>query len=513
VLWRLPVALVAGLVLSLAFEPVALPWLLPVPLAAFALVTRGLPATRAWLPGLVFGAAFYFTHIWWMRASIGAAGWITLSSVETLFYAALGSVSTLLQRLRVWPLWLAGAWAAMEVLRSSYPLSGMPWGRLSFAVVDTPAAPALAYVGLTGLSALLALTGFTLASVLVAHGFAARARAGLGLMAVVAVTCVPALVPFRLPTTGQTTVAAVQGDVPGPGNNILYDPLGVTSNHVDATVGLADDVAAGQVPQPDLVIWPENSTAVDPFQTPVVEAGIERAVAAIGVPVLVGALVDDGPDRLLNQGIVWDPETGPGERYGKQNPVPYGEYIPWRDHMPSWFLTAGRLGEIGRDMQAGDRTTPLDIAGVRVADAICFDVVYEGGIAAQVENGADLLAVQTSNASFIFTDQIDQQFATTRLRAVETGKYAVVAAANGISGIIAPDGTVLARTSRLTQDVLVETVGLRSGVTPGVRVGPWLSVFMPASTVIGLALVLVAHRRRRRDTPSCAVPVTVDEKV
>ena len=37
--------------------------------------------------------------------------------------------------------------------------------------------------------------------------------------------------------------------------------------------------------------------------------------------------------------------------------------------------------------------------------------------------GAQLLIVQTSNATFIHTDQIEQQFAITRLRAMETGRW------------------------------------------------------------------------------------------
>ena len=495
---RVVVGLLAGVVLSLAFEPVAVPYLMPLSLAAFALVTRGLRARSGWLVGLAFGVGFYFVHIYWMKESIGAAGWLTLSSVEALFYGALGAGAALLHRLHAWPFWLAAAWTTMEMLRSTWPLSGMPWGRLAYAVVDTPVAPTLAYVGMNGVSFLLAAIGFLLARLLVCSGATERLVAATSLTALGAVSVLATFVPYTLASTGTTTVAAIQGDVPGPGNNVLFDPRGLTANHVDATIDLADQVAAGQAPAPDFVVWPENSTALDPFTDAFVNNGIERAVQAIGVPVLVGGLVDQGPDELLNQGIVWDPVTGPGETYTKQNPVPYGEYIPWRDEMPSWFLTAGRLGEIGRDMQAGDRTTPLDLAGVSVADAICFDIVYDGGIYHQVENGAQMLVVQTSNASFIFTDQIEQQFATTRLRAIETGRWLVVAAANGISGVVAPDGTVVDSSTRLTRDILVDTVDLKTGETPAIRVASALQLLLPVSSVVGLLLGLRAYRRRLR---------------
>ena len=48
----------------------------------------------------------------------------------------------------------------------------------------------------------------------------------------------PDLVPYRPSTDGHATVAAVQGDVPGSGDNILLDYRQVTRNHVDATIDL-----------------------------------------------------------------------------------------------------------------------------------------------------------------------------------------------------------------------------------------------------------------------------------
>jgi apolipoprotein N-acyltransferase len=488
VLLRTVLALAAGVSLALAFEPVAAAFLVPFSVAGFVLTTRGLPATRAWLPGLAFGVGFYFVHIWWMRA-VGADAWVALASVESIFYGLLGSVTAVLGRRRLWPLWVAAAWVTMEVVRSSWPFSGMPWGRLAFATVDTPVAAALAYVGSVGVSFLLALLGCLLAALVPAGG---RRVAAVALLGVAALAVAPTLAPYDPTPDSHVTVAAVQGDVPGNGDNILLDFRQVTANHVDATVDLARDVTAGRVPAPDFVIWPENSTAVDPFADTQTGAAIEEASAAIGVPLLVGAIVDAGPRNVLNQGIVWDPETGAGDRYTKWHPVPYGEYIPFRRFFSGNF---GRLALIPRDMLSGTRTDPLTIAGVRVGDAICFDVAYDDGLYAQVANGAQMLAVQTSNATFIHTSQIDQQFAISRLRAIETGRYVVVAATNGVSGIIAPDGTVLDRAGTRTQDVLVERIGLDSAITPAVRLGVWIGWLCAGAVVVGLLLELLAYRR------------------
>ncbi|MFC6344433.1 apolipoprotein N-acyltransferase, partial [Nocardioides hankookensis] len=304
---------------------------------------------------------------------------------------------------------------------------------------------------------------------------------------------VPAVVPRTPHPDGQATVAVIQGDVPGNGDNILYDFRQVTQNQVDLTTRLAADDAVGREPKPDFVLWPENSTAVDPFRDQQTNAGILAASEAIGVPILVGAIVDAGPQHVLNQGIVWDPVTGAGDRYTKHHPVVFGEYIPFRSYLDN--LQIGRLTMVGRDMLSGTRLEPLRIAGIEIADSICFDVAYDDAIYGQVDRGADLLTVQTSNATFIHTDQIDQQFAITRLRAIETGRWLTVSSTNGVSGVIAPDGHVVAQAEPRTQATLVETVGLDTAITPAVRIGPWSGRLCVLLAGLGLVLAVVPYRR------------------
>ncbi|VXB55909.1 apolipoprotein N-acyltransferase [Nocardioides sp. AX2bis] len=519
---RLLVALVSGGLLATSFEPLTWWWVTPFCVAGLALSVAGLRPGRAWWPALVFAVAFYFPHIVWMRA-VSTGAWLALAGIEAVFYAALGPVLVVLMRHRAWPLWGAGAWALAETVRSSWPFSGMPWGRLGFGVMDTPVAPALGYVGATGVGFGLALASFCLAAaVLTLHGGAGgsrrTARAGTRAVAgplvtvvvLVALTGLAAAFPVRLAVTGQATVAAVQPDVPGAGNDILAGFREVTASTVQETVDLAADVEAGRVPRPDLVLWPENSTAVDPFADTVTNAGIRRASAAIGVPVVVGGIVDGGPGEVLNQGLVWEQGDRTAEdvteRYTKRHPVPYGEYIPARDLLEDLGVPIGNFGDLAlipRDMVAGERTTPLQVAGIAMADAICFDVGYDDVLHDQVLGGAELLAVQTSNATFIATDQVDQQFAITRARAVEAGRWLVVASTNGITAVVAPDGSVVAEVPRRATATLLEQVDLVEGVTPGVRVGRYAGWGALGLTAAGLALGLAAGRRR--------VPGTMEE--
>ncbi len=485
-------ALVAGLALALCFPPTHAYWLMPFAVATFFVVTAGLPARSAWLPGLVFGAAFQLTLLWWMHA-VGTVPWLGLSAVQAGWYAVLAVVAVPLRRLPAAPVWLAVAWVAMENIRTDWPAGGMPWGRLSYAVVDTPASGALPYVGATGVSLLLALLGACLASAYASRGRDRRTLLALG--AVALVTVVPLAVPYDATATGHTTVAAVQGNVPGDGTDVLAHYRRITHQHADETARLAADVAAGRTPKPDFVVWPENSTAIDPFEDPEMRSDIEQAVTAIDVPLLAGVVVDGGPEHVLNQGIVFDPVTGAGDRYTKWHPVPFGEYIPWR-----WVFGShlAQLNQIPRDMVRGTRVTPLDIAGLKVADAICFDVAYDDGLYAQLSHGGQLVVVQTSNAMFIHTAQIDQQFAISRLRAIETHRYVVVAAINGLTGVIAPDGSVVTSTAPRTMSYAEARVGLYDVVTPAVRIGPWVGRGCVALVVVGLLVGLGQYRRSRR---------------
>ncbi|MEZ5094874.1 MAG: apolipoprotein N-acyltransferase [Nocardioides sp.] len=501
------VAAAAGVLLALAFEPVGWALLIPLCVAGFVWSVRGLSARAAVLPGLLFGVGFQFVLLWWMRA-VGTDAYLAISAVEAAFFGILGPLTAVVTRWRGWPIWAAAAWLGVEVWRSSWPFSGMPWGRLSFASADIPVAGAMPYLSANGVSLLLALLG----TGLLWAALQIRARPIQGTLAIaplVALVAVPVVTPYHLRPEGTIQVAAVQGNVPGDGSDILLDHRQVTRNLRDATVELAHRIAAGTAPRPDFVLWPENSTAVDPFTDATVNATIQEASRAIGLPILVGGMVRaPDPGQVMNQGIVWDPVTGPGDRYTKRHPVPFGEYIPWRDKVfPSNF---GKLREIPYDMLSGTRKAPLHIGGVLVADSICFDVAYDDGLYDQVAGGAQLLVQQTSNALYVYTVQPDQQFEITRLRALETARATAIASPNGISGMVDPSGRVLQRAPRRTQDVLEQELPLSTAITPAVRLGPWLGrgALLATAVMVGIAMV-GGYRRRGTPTATTEGPLPV----
>jgi apolipoprotein N-acyltransferase len=423
---------------------------------------------------------------------IGVDAWIALTLLEAAFVAAMASLLPAVARLRLWPLWVACLWVAQELARATIPFGGFPWGRLAFGQTGSPFTPYASLGGAPLVTFATALSGGLLALAVLRRD--RRAVAVTALLSAVAIPLVGFAIP--LPTGGRTTTAAlVQGGVAEAGLGFLGEREEVLRNHVDATHQLAADVAAGRVARPDIVIWPENASDIDPFEDPDALDLIQGAVDAIGVPVLVGAVLHGpGPDHVSNTGIVWSPESGPGERYVKRHPVPFGEYIPFRDQL-SGLIT--RLDQIPRDFAAGSRPGVLDLGPTRVGDVICFEIAYDGIVRDVVDGGAKVLVVQTNNATYNGTGQPDQQLAMSRLRAIEHGRAVLVAATSGISAVVLPDGHVQARSGELTTETIVADVPQRTSRTIASRVGAVPEWVLAALGLAAAAVATVAARRDR----------------
>ena len=217
------------------------------------------------------------------------------------------------------PLWAAAVWVAGEALRARVPFGGFPWGRVAFGQPDGPLLP-VAAVGGAPLLSFVDGAGRARAR----RGRAAawpgaragrrRARAAGARRAARQARSPRCCRPRgRLPAR-TVTIAAVQGNVPRLGLDFNAQRRAVLDNHVRVTEQLAADVAAGLRPRPDLVIWPENSSDIDPLRNPDAAAAIDRAARAVGVPIVVGRCWSANPDEArtaTNSALVWEPGVGP----------------------------------------------------------------------------------------------------------------------------------------------------------------------------------------------------------
>ena len=132
-----------------------------------------------------------------------------------------------------------------------------------------------------------------------------------------------------------------------------------------------------------------------------------------------------------------------------------------------------------------------------IGDVICFEVAYDDLVRSSVAAGAQLLVVQTNNATFGHTAETYQQLAMSRLRAVESGRTVVQVATTGKSAVIGPDGGMRAAVRRRcsASAVLVRTVPVRAAQTLATRVGAWPEYALAALALAGLIGVAVRDRR------------------
>ncbi|MDI2125861.1 apolipoprotein N-acyltransferase [Yinghuangia seranimata] len=504
----LVLAVLGGLLLFASFEPVDWWPLAFVGPALLVVALHGRTAKQAFRYGFVFGVALFAPLVFWLT-NLGWAPFLALTLAESALFGLLTMPVPALLRRRAWPVWVAAWWIAVEAIRGRQPLGGFPWGRLAFSQADSPALGWVTVAGAPGLSLIVVLVPVALAWLVLA-GRARRRLPAAGLVGALALVAVgPLLLPSRTGGGPEATVAAVQGNVPRARNLEEQTRVKhVTENHVNVTHQLAADVRAGKVPRPQLVVWPENATDSDPRHDPYLGRIIREAVDDLGVPVLVGAILDspDGSDRPYNSGLMWRPSNdpvspGPGEWYAKQHLVPFGEYIPMRDVLGG----LGDLQLIPRDFRPGAGPVLFRTGPIVVGDTICYEVGYDGVVRDSVTPGANLMVIQTNNATYergVSFGQSKQQLDMARIRAVEHNRAAVVASTVGISAVIAPDGTVLAKSGLWEPAVIVKTVPLRDGTTLADRVGYWpeLAVCLVAAYAVlsGVRWPAVAARVTRR---------------
>jgi apolipoprotein N-acyltransferase len=520
--WALLLALASGLLLAAAFPPAGVWPLAVVSPALLVLALSGRSLRAAFAVGLLFGLAFFVPLLSWV-VNLAWYAWVALAIASALIFAVFAIAQRLLLNLRYWPLAVAGWWVAAEAFRDRWPWGGFPWGRLAMSQAGLPTEGWAAIGGPPVLSLVVALTGTTLAWVLVStltDGRAGKWRrpaiAAVLFAATAGVSCLPAALPLDpVPADAKTaTVAAIQGNVPRARGSLaeqLDNDAVVTLNHATATDKLAAEVAAGTLPRPDLVIWPENSTSIDPRQYPPIYDEIASAAAAIGRPILVGAVLQN-PER--NAGVLWLPGKGPTTVYAKRQLVPFGEYLPLRG-LISKITSLTQL--LPTNFVPGNKTVVFHVGQIKLGDVICYEVAFDGLVSSEVQAGANLLSLQSNDATFErvgeITAESGQQLEMARIRAVEFDRSLVLASTTGYSAIIAPDGHLITTSGVWQQAELEARVPLLTSDTLAERVGAWPEWAIVGLTSLALltAIAQAAAPRRQRGRRSADGAAEVTE--
>jgi apolipoprotein N-acyltransferase len=427
---------------------------------------------------LVFALTFFAFHVRWVSV-LGNDAWIGLVILCTLPWLLLGIVPVD-SKSKWFYLQPAAAVIVIEAIRANWPWGGFPWGLVAYSQVDGP------LVGLSTLGGQALVSGVVVVCAAIAVKFVKfRSISALILLLFISI-CSASVNSFT--SSYSVQLAAIQGNVPRVGNELSTQRAAVLNNHLRTTEQLLTDIESGMSPAPDLIVWPESGTDIDPLVPGVAADAINKLATRSTAPILIGATTwystgskGEGP---TNSGIMWS-DKGPSQIYSKNHLVPFGEYVPLRDVLAKWIT---RFDQVPNDFVPGDGPGVFDVSGMQIGDVICFEVAYANHIYDTINAGAQVITVQTNNATYGNTTQPEQQFAITRFRAIETQRAFLVASTSGISGLIQNDGSVSGRTNQFEAVVVTGEAALISEKTFSTKYPFWV-------LILSISVLLIRLRR------------------
>ena len=518
----LPLALALGAFTGLGFAPVGWWWATIIGFGGLALLLRGIgprqrgsgPRQRGIGPrrglalGYLFGLGYFGITVWW----VGNMGWylaLALVAFLALWGGLAGWVTTWVLKhvprlANLWPLVTAMAWTSSEWCSARVPFGGFCWSRFAYTVPDQPLGGWLPVIGAGGVSFLVALTGALLAALAVGPTLRRRLASALVIAALMVTGGLLRLWPLPGPA-GTVRVGVVQGNTdPSAGPLSIGAARTITAMHLgETTSALATWRVEGQA-APDMILWPENSSDMDPSQDAITDALITQASNLAGVPMLVGVIsLGPGPGERQTTALWWEPDIGPVARLDKHNLAPFGEFVPLYGFFTKFVPMTRQVG-LQSVPGTGPRVLHVSLADgtpLTLGNVICYELAYDSTVYSTVDNGAQLITVQSSNESMSGTTQPAQQFAMTRVRAMEMRREIVVATTQSLSGLIDAHGRVLDVTTEGQPAFRLYDVDLGSGRTPGVVIGPWFEGGIAAAAALMVLAGAVAAVRKRLAKP------------
>lgn len=501
ILWRIPLGILGGLLSSLAMPRENIWPLIFVSVALILASIRGLGFWSGTGVGFAAGLAFYMSQVEWISQYLGPVPLIALSVLEaSIFAIGSGLIAIVWSRASKLPdslykntlvaLAIATIWTAREWFSINVPYGGFPWSRVAQALSDSPFSQLVYFVGISGLS-LIAVFISAVALLTIETGWKnlrqnAIAASASGFVVLLSLT-------FVVPATaesGELTVAAVQGNA-NAGLFANAERGTFLRNHLEATELLENHPKRSEI---DFIVWPENASDLNPQTDEFARAQLEAVVSKYDVPLIFGAITQSG-DEIFNSSLYLIPGSGQVDQYDKKRPVPFAEYVPNRDF---WYpLAPDLIGLVSRGYSFGTRDGIFDYRGSKLGVLICFEIAIDNIGRELVTNGAEIILSQTNNADFGRSDETFQQAALARLRAIETGRTVVNISTVGVSMIFLPDGKIVSQLPIFEPGVMVESLPLRSTLTPAMIIAPYFD-----SVINFLAFALIAaatgYRLRRR---------------
>ena len=436
--------------------------------------------------------AFWFARLSWLNL-VGLDAYILLALLMSLITGISGYFMYKVKDLPLPFFWYGLIFISVESLTDYIPFGGFPWGRIAYDSADAPWANLMPY----GSSPLVTAAILLIAALMIPSlGFVLQKAFAASIVFVITIAAFSLFLidlgKIDKPSLGKIDLAIIQGSVPRTGLLFNEQKMEVLKYHVKETDNLLENTSQNY----DAILWPENSIDVDPFKNKEAGALVKDTLKKYNKPLLSGAVLQKN-NGLTNSVLLWDPKNfNVVDSYNKSHLVPFGEYLPYRDLLSKYIK---RFNLIPQDFISGGSPNNVFIKDVPISPIICFEVAWNKNLYQQIKNGGELISVHTNNATYAFSNQIEQQFMITRIRAMETGRDIVVTATTGVSAHINRYGKVVWMSKEFVPQSKIVSPSLYSDLTPAVKYSAVFERISLFGIVIPFILLFIRYIRRRNE--------------
>jgi len=480
--------LTAALLLSLSFPPLPLPFL---EIPAFILLLRlaSLSGTNREAAYLSYGTFVLWNLLvtyWLMLATFagGVAAILANSVLMTIPFVVMRSIQRNIENRWLTALLQASAWLLYEFLHHHWDLA-WPWLTLGNAWSMLP--EMIQYVSITGVWGITFWVIFSSSLFYYAIKNNRGFRSAFVVVAIVPILSLILLVSRQYISKDVGQNANVTITQPNFNSYLTYGGFGTKKGAIDHLVKKTKEAITDST---DIIFWPEN--AIRPalyehendYLTPLLRSQSVRWNAAIvsGTTYYDYFRSDSIPDLVRNYNgqkyIYYNAAVGffPDSTktvYYKSKLVPIVERIPFLNFLNTYNLFGidwSSMGWLGK----GNRQTLFTHKNIKVPALICYESVFPGLVKQFVDEGANILSIITNDGWWGNTSGHIQHFHYARIRAIESQRWIVRSANNGISGILTPTGRIKDSTTYKSTATIRQNVPLLEGISLYVRFGDWL---------------------------------------
>lgn len=501
-------SLSAGLLLTLAYPPFGFSWLaLPAFMLLFKSLKLEVDRNKALRNGYAGMLLWNVLSTYWLTEATFLGGVAAISANALVMLLPIALIHKMsIHSLNPWwknGLLSAAIWTSFDYLHHNWDLA-WPW--LSLFNSFSTQTWAVQYISITG------PWGITFWIIFVAYACYEwvqdrqnRYKLGTSLGALMLPPLISMVMLFSVDFSGVTrNVLVLQPNFDSYKENYGFENDQKAFEHI---AKLTSDSLRARPGTIDLILWPENAInpafrnyASHPIEDQIFDSvGIWQTQLLLGVAFIELHKIDKPvyPSRKMRNGRQYDiyntatlyEPYQPPQYYRKRQLVPIVERLPFAGVLAPVVEQISDLNTVlgfGR----GKEITVFGRKGIRTQPLVCYDSVFPSQVRKGVKKGANLLSIITNDGWWGDSPGHSQHVAYARLRAIETRRWIVRSANNGISAVISPTGNYTHKTSYWIERAFVASVQLLENKTFYVRLGDWFAYVC----ILG-ALISWMHQR------------------